>query len=373
MKGEMKRIVCLSLLCALCGTFISSAYSVQTGASFLKIVPGARTVAMGESAVATTENIYAVYSNPAGLTQLTGPEVSFMYNFWFQKINYQFLAFALPTQPGTFAGNLVRLGTNNFPGYDAQGKETTLINSSDYALTLSYARTLFSTPTQRFSLGLNAKLLRETLADATAYGYAFDTGLLYKLGQEFDLNEFSAGVLLQHFGKGYTFDKEIVPLPSTLRLGIGYKQEILGNSAIAEIGTVIPKDTPPYLCFGIECCLYKMLALRLGYRTRQSLGSGLRAGIGITLRLPKNKKIQFDYAWTGFAILGDTHQVCLTYSFNQEEKKSLTSQTHFQKGVEYFENGEYYRAIIEFGKVLQTKPGDKKALEMLKRTNEKLQ
>ena len=47
-----------------------------SGASFLKLGAGARAGAMADANAALADDVYALYYNPAGLTQLTGPQIA---------------------------------------------------------------------------------------------------------------------------------------------------------------------------------------------------------------------------------------------------------------------------------------------------------
>ena len=51
----------------------------QAGSLFLTINPGARSNAMGEAQIGVANDAYATYYNPAGLTNLSSKEFSFMH------------------------------------------------------------------------------------------------------------------------------------------------------------------------------------------------------------------------------------------------------------------------------------------------------
>src|SRR4051812_24888171 len=69
-----------------------------SGAAFLKIGPGARPAAMGEAFTGVADDIHSIYWNPAGLSKLTMPELTGMHMQYFQSIQYEFAAFAYPTE-----------------------------------------------------------------------------------------------------------------------------------------------------------------------------------------------------------------------------------------------------------------------------------
>ncbi|MBK8652234.1 MAG: hypothetical protein IPN23_11085 [Elusimicrobia bacterium] len=62
---------------------------------------------------------------------------------------------------------------------------------------------------------------------------------------------------------------------------------------------------------GAEYWLKVLWALRAGYRTTETAGAGLRAGMGFRLR-----QIQVDYAWSaGGDDLDAAHRLTLAYRF----------------------------------------------------------
>src|ERR1700689_2585823 len=85
-----------------------------SGAEFLKIGPGARPVGMGEAFTGVADDIHAIYWNPAGLGTLKSPEMTGMHMQYFQNIQYEFAAFAYPTQRfGTFGFAVTNLHTDD--------------------------------------------------------------------------------------------------------------------------------------------------------------------------------------------------------------------------------------------------------------------
>ena len=66
----------------------SQAKVATTGYQFLEIGVGARAIGMGEAFVALADDASAIYYNPAGLTALTGPQVTFDYLKYVADIDY---------------------------------------------------------------------------------------------------------------------------------------------------------------------------------------------------------------------------------------------------------------------------------------------
>ena len=274
--------------------------------TFLKIGVGAEAMSMGESQVAATDDLYASYWNPAGLTRLQKPQIALMHNEWFAGINHEFVGFAAPLgNVGTVGVSSSYLSFGELQGRDRDGNETTIFRPYDLALILSYARSFGSA----LAFGTNAKLLREQIADETGTGIAFDFGALYNFSEM----PLSLGFNAQHLGPRVKFVEEAFGLPVTFRLGVAYK---LWSEALTLTTDIIrPSDNDLAIGVGAGYTIGNILHLRTGYKYKiggNDLGaiSGLTGGFGLTLR-----QFQLDYALVPFGILGLTHRFSLVANF----------------------------------------------------------
>ena len=274
--------------------------------TFLKIGVGAEAMSMGESQVAATDDLYASYWNPAGLTRLQKPQIALMHNEWFAGINHEFVGFAVPLgNVGTVGVSSSYLSFGELQGRDRDGNETTIFRPYDLAVILSYARSFGSA----LAFGTNAKFLREQIADETGTGIAFDFGALYNFSEM----PLSLGFNAQHLGPRVKFIEEAFGLPVTFRLGVAYK---LWNEALTLTTDIIrPSDNDLAIAGGAGYTIGNILHLRTGYKYKiggNDLGaiSGLTGGFGLTLR-----QFQLDYALVPFGILGLTHRFSLVANF----------------------------------------------------------
>ncbi len=274
--------------------------------TFLKIGVGAEAMSMGESQVAATDDLYASYWNPAGLTRLQKPQIALMHNEWFAGINHEFVGFAVPLgNVGTVGVSSSYLSFGELQGRDRDGNETTIFRPYDLAVILSYARSFGSA----LAFGTNAKFLREQIADETGTGIAFDFGALYNFSEM----PLSLGFNAQHLGPRVKFIEEAFGLPVTFRLGVAYK---LWSEALTLTTDIIrPSDNDLAIAGGAGYTIGNILHLRTGYKYKiggNDLGaiSGLTGGFGLTLR-----QFQLDYALVPFGILGLTHRFSLVANF----------------------------------------------------------
>ena len=274
--------------------------------TFLKIGVGAKAMGMGESQVAATDDLYASYWNPAGLTRLQNPQIALMHNEWFAGINHEFVGFALPLgNVGTVGASASYLSFGELQGRDRDGNETTVFRPYDLALILSYARGFGDS----LAFGTNAKFLREQIADETGTGIAFDFGGLYTF-QEIPL---SLGFNAQHLGPRVQFIEEAFGLPFTFRLGVAYR--LWSDALMLTTDIIRPSDNDVATGVGAAYTIGNILQLRTGYKYKiggNDLGamSGLTGGFGLTLR-----QFQIDYALVPFGVLGLTHRFSLVASF----------------------------------------------------------
>ena len=274
--------------------------------TFLKIGVGAEAMSMGESQVAATDDLYASYWNPAGLARLQQPQLALMHNEWFAGINHEFVGFALPLKGvGTLGASASFLSFGELQGRDRDGNETTIFRPYDVALILSYARGFGNS----LAFGVNAKFLREQIADESGTGIAFDLGGLYN----FPETPLSLGFNAQHVGPRVKFIEEAFGLPFTFRLGAAYR--LWNDAFILTTDIIRPSDNDIAIGVGAGYTIGNILQLRTGYKYKiggNDLGaiSGLTGGFGLTLL-----RFQIDYALVPFGVLGLTHRFSLVANF----------------------------------------------------------
>ena len=197
------------------------------------------------------------------------------------------------------------LSFGELQGRDRDGKETTIFRPYDLAVILSYARGFGNS----LAFGMNAKFLREQIADESGTGVAFDLGGLYN----FPEIPLSLGFNAQHVGPRVKFIEEAFGLPFTFRLGAAYR---LWNDALLLTTDIIrPSDNDIAIGVGAGYTIGNVLQLRTGYKYKiggNDLGaiSGLTGGFGLTFL-----RFQIDYALIPFGVLGLTHRVSLVANF----------------------------------------------------------
>ena len=157
---------------------------------FLNIGAGARGLAMGSAQVASVDDGTSGYWNPAGLSGVKDhPSINIMHAEYFAGIGkFDYAAVAVPVQDNrrTLGISLLRFAVDDIPNTlflvapdgSINFDNIQTFSSADYALLLSFAQTIKETEDQRWSFGVNAKVIRRVVGKfASAWGFGIDAGL----------------------------------------------------------------------------------------------------------------------------------------------------------------------------------------------------
>jgi hypothetical protein len=312
--------ICI-LSCGIAAAFGQSDAGTS-GAAFLKIGPGARPVGMGEAFTGVADDIHAIYWNPAGLGLLKRPELTGMHMQYFQDIQYEFAAFAYPTETyGTWGFAITNLHTDSIDRR-TEDSDTPIgtFKASDNAYWISYGYRLSSA----LSVGANFKYIHQTLDSVNASAYAADGGVLYLT----DWRDLRLGASVQNLGSKVKFVNESDPLPLTCR--VGASAPLLSRRLLVAADAIIPRDHQVGAALGGEYTypLGRGLAakVRSGYRTDSDVDGlkGVSAGAGLEVG-----RVSFDFAWVPFGELGNSYRFGLHVKFGpppSEEKPNLQMQ-----------------------------------------------
>ena len=195
-----------------------------TGAQFLELGVSARAMGMAEAFTAVSNDVSAVYYNPAGLTSLLGREVMFTYIDMPADVQYGFAALGFPLESiggvlgiGVYAltsGEMIERtygqGVDNYPGEGVLGTGRTFA-WNDLALSVGYGRYL----TDRFSIGFTLRYIGEFVHDYSASGWSADVGTSYDTGYR----GFKLAMAITNFGPDLKLIDKEYPLPINFRFG----------------------------------------------------------------------------------------------------------------------------------------------------------
>lgn len=164
---------------------------------FLNIGVDAAALGMSKAVVASTNNVNAIYWNPAGLVGIEDVQGSLMHASYFAGIaNYNHAAFAMPIDSQSALGiSVIRFGVDDILNttelIDSEGNidfnRISLFSAADYAFNIAYARNLIF---KDVKFGVNAKVVRRIIGQfATSWGFGLDAGI------QFERNNWKFGLM----------------------------------------------------------------------------------------------------------------------------------------------------------------------------------
>ena len=271
----------------------------SAGAVFLKLGVDGRAIGMGEAHTALTDNVNALYWNPAGIAGLKGSQLAFMHNFHFLDMRHHYLGIASPVGNGGSVGLAVNYrASGTIMVMDENALPTSEFSAWDLAVGLYYAREV----SKLISVGGGLKTIIEKNEEEGGSAFAVDAGVILKPPQ----TGVSFGITVQNLGTNLKLVQESYPLPLTLRLGAAGTIPEVGLVLAADLS--VPNDDQASLSVGAEYEIAPLFAIRAGYKSGSDLGvlSGLRAGFGFIFQ-----KIGVDYAYAPYGELGNSHRVSL--------------------------------------------------------------
>jgi hypothetical protein len=296
-----------------------------SGMQFLKISPDARAMSMAGSTVAITNDVSAMFWNPAGITGVDTGKVTAMVSHtrYFGDISSNFGGAVFK------AGKLSYIGFQVFSMNYGTMDETTEFDSkgtgrtftvSNYLVGLSYAKIL----TNSFSFGVNGKYANEGFGGMNIHNVLFDLGLKYDVG----VKHTRFGISFSNFGFNVSpsgdvsilkFDGETdinsfstVTVPGIFRIGLAFDPLHTPEHVITAAGQLNhPTDNNETYSLGLEYNYLKLLYLRTGYE----FGSDQKyvapsAGLGLHIRRGFGG-IAIDYGYLAKQSLGANHRITL--------------------------------------------------------------
>lgn len=257
--------------------------------SFGQIKPGAKQISLSHSDIALANDVYALFNNPAGLSQQNWREISVYYSpspFGINKLANSSAVYHEPTNYGSFA-----IAYSNY-GFELY-KENNLY--------VSYSKII----SKNFFLGT-------TLAyrNLSIKNYGSDNAITVMIGGLAYLTDnLRIGFAIDNITRS-SFGNENNQIPMLFNFGFSYTflSKLIFNSAIEK---EIDKNSS--LRVGIDYEIIKYLNLRIGTMNEPSSFS---AGLGINYSI-----FEIDYALFNHQDLGFTHQIGITLQFGNDKSR----------------------------------------------------
>ena len=309
-----------------------------TAASFLGIGTGSRSLGMGGAVTAYPTDASAVYWNPGGISRISGNQVHFTNSEWLVGTKWNIMSTVLHlSNRNTFGFYITRLdyGEEEVTTLEDQDGTEEYWTASDLALGIVYGQNL----TDRFSMGVTAKYIHQSIYHETASSGAVDIGLLYqnvrgnmRLGMDisnvgFDMimdgRDLLKKIDLEPDSEGNNetivakLKTDYWPLPIFFRVGIS--GDIMHTSLIKwtlSMDGIIPSDDVEYINLGSEWNVFRDVFFRAGFRQlgKSDSEESITLGLGAKFFL-LNLPLEFNYAYQDFGIFGGLNHFGLTFMY----------------------------------------------------------
>lgn len=321
---------------------LSSSSISKTGttiAQFLKIDVSARSIGMGGSFVAVSNDASAIYINSAGLSRVNGYQAMFTHTEWIAGTQYDFGALSLNLNDiGTFGLMVASFSSGDMDVTtieepDGRGE---VFDVQDILVGLAYSRNL----TDNFSIGFTGKYIYQRLWHSEASTIAMDVGALFNtpfwgivlgssirnFGPKMKLNgrdiKFAADPDPRNTGNvnivNAQYEMQEYSLPLYFQVGLAKTFEISEQNVLTIASdAVTPNDNYEAVNTGFEYAWNQSVFLRGGYKSlfQKDSEEGMTAGVGFNLRLEGTMKIQIDYAYADLGRLDNSQRFTLMLQF----------------------------------------------------------
>jgi hypothetical protein len=312
-----------------------------TAAPFLQIGVGADANGMGGAFTGVANDASALYWNVGGIASLEKYEAVLSHTDWIADTKFDYAGLIIPLGDfGNLGFSFTSLSMEDMKVRTVDQPEGTgeFFSAGDLAVGISYARFL----TERFSIGITAKYIKQTIWHMSSSAFAVDAGTVFRTDL---LGGLTIGAVLANFGTPMRLEgrdaryfirvdetkqgsSETIPvnieldswdLPLYFQLGLStpvinsneYKLLIAADA-------VVPNNDYQSLNIGGEFSFMNYFSLRGGYNSLflQDAEGGLSLGVGVNSNmLLSTAAINFDYAFRDFGRLKNVHNFSLGIKF----------------------------------------------------------
>lgn len=350
----MKNIFYLILIFTF--TFANNDNVGTSVANFLKIPVGGRAVSMSGAITAQVDDVSALYWNPAGISHIRAQQFMLHNTDWIMDLSHTFFGLVLPIGRKSNFGislNILNVGSMEETTESEPHGTGRKFSANDIAIGLTYSHWV----SDRFTFGVQAKLLQESISFSKAMGLGFDFGSQYITnfsGMKIGMVISNFGTKMRLYGTDQLIDVDAYPenegnsdvngrletkawsIPMGFRFGlsltpIGKEDNLIYNEnikATINLDYFDSRDLLPVYSLGSEVLIANILYVRSGIEQRyekydSSLDDSATIdnllaefgytftpswGIGLSSKsfsyLPY--KIQFDYSSKNIAFFGQS-------------------------------------------------------------------
>ena len=284
----------------------------ESGLSFLRIGTDAAALARGDAGVASTDNAFATYWNPAALAAGADHSLAISNHLWIADVRTY--AVAGSYRPGAKWGLgafATATGSGDLEARDQPGEPRGVFDAQFIATGAGIAREFGP-----LRAGVLLKFLSERIFTDSAEGYAVDLGLHADLAD----GAVRLGAAWQNLGSMEDLSAQATELPELVRVGAEVfpfrivadldGTPLLTASVLLEYSRDMVGDESR-MHVGLASEVLETLVVRAGYLTNDELRD-FSAGLGLTIT-----DLQFDYTLLPFesGFGGPAHILTLSYAW----------------------------------------------------------
>lgn len=263
--------------------------------------PSAKALGMGGSSVASSNDLWSAYYNPAGFSRLSGRQIGSAYA---RPFNVSFLdnffgaaAIPLSAKYGSVGVSFQYFGTN----YEGQNL------SGEYTMGLSHGFNLLKDIHSSLAFGYSLKAYYLDFANSVD---GLELGSTAAMGVDVGLqasvySRTWVGVYVLNINNPRVGSDSQRDLPRRIVAGIAY-QPYDGVTTTLDINRLLGSEDTEFWA-GTEFEVFRYIALRFGGTTNPNRFS---AGLGLNIH-----QFRFDYGMRTHNELGETHLITLAYRF----------------------------------------------------------
>lgn len=317
-----------------------------TAASFLEIGVGAPANAMGGAFVGLANDASTLYWNVGGIATLNQYEAILVHTGWIADTKFDYAGLVIPLGDfGNFGLSFTSLSMEDMKVTTVEQPDGTGENfsASDISVALSFAKKF----TDRFSIGITAKYIKQSIWHMSSSAFAIDAGTLFRTDL---LGGMTIGAVMSNFGTPMRLEgrdsryfiridetkqgsNERIPtnieldswdLPLHFQIGVSTPVFQYDDYKLTvSVDAIVPNNNYQSLNVGAEFSFMDFFSLRGGYNSlylnrqyQKDSEGGLSFGAGVNSKmLLSAATVNFDYAFRDFGKLKNVHSFSIGIKF----------------------------------------------------------
>jgi len=343
---------------------------------------GAGPIGMGKSGLALSDDINALFLNPAGLSSIRNLQLTSMYTNLLGEVGYIVAGGVYPLKFGTLGLSYTSARvsdiavTTTLSDGSLDQNNISFVDYGSQIIALAYGFKI-GPKNLGLSSGLNLKLYGEDFSEGSASGYDMDFGFRYQPLSWVRLAFVQKNFLPASLGASLNWNtglKESIPTKSCLGVGLINKDYRIAMEFGAE-KYILLENYPIQYKGGVEWWPMGIIGLRLGFDQEFDPAENA-VGVGITNVLSggvgfRTAGLQFDYAYRssfGYAE-NNAHFFSISYigknDFNPPSiahkfvNDEIYRGTKIKIGLKLSEKVRALKAVVPGGEEIYLKPNKK--------------